>query len=116
MNVINRKPKDFLVISGDDALTLPLLACGADGVISVVANAYPDKFSEMVRLALDGNFEKARKIHYQLLPIIHACFKEGSPAGVKTFLALQEKIKANVRLPLTEVSLNLSKEIKKLLS
>ncbi|HPX58906.1 MAG TPA: 4-hydroxy-tetrahydrodipicolinate synthase [Bacteroidales bacterium] len=116
MNVINRKPKDFLVISGDDALTLPLLACGADGVISVVANAYPDKFSEMVRLALDGNFEKARKIHYLLLPIIHACFKEGSPAGVKTFLALQEKIKANVRLPLTEVSLSLSKEIKKLLS
>ena len=69
----------------------------------------------MVRLALDGNFEKTRKIHYQF-SYNTRLFKEGSPAGVKTFLALQEKIKANVRLPLTEVSLNLSKEIKKLLS
>ena len=63
MKIIQHRPKDFLVISGDDAITLPLLACGADGVISVIANAFPKDFSEMVRVGLEGNFEKARKLH-----------------------------------------------------
>ena len=67
MQIISSKPKDFLVISGDDAITLPLMACGADGVISVVANAYPKAFSEMVRLCLANRFDKARALHYQFI-------------------------------------------------
>ena len=72
MKIIQHKPKDFLVISGDDVITLPFLACGGDGVISVISNAYPKDFSEMVRLALDGNYDRARKIHYKLLDVMHA--------------------------------------------
>ena len=74
MRIIKNKPKDFLVISGDDSITLPIIACGGDGVISVIANAMPKDFSEMVRSALDGNFDKARRLHYKLMEITHAIF------------------------------------------
>ncbi|MEP7265652.1 MAG: 4-hydroxy-tetrahydrodipicolinate synthase, partial [Bacteroidota bacterium] len=84
MNIIKSKPKDFLVISGDDNITLPLIATGADGVISVVANAYPGKFSTMVRTALSGDFVKARKLHYDILDLIPLIFSEGNPAGIKS--------------------------------
>ena len=104
MQIIQRKPKDFLVISGDDALTLPLLACGADGVISTVANAFPKEFSTMVKLAQTGDFDNAKTIHYQLLDCITACFKDGSPSGVKTFLQEKRLIEDHVRLPLVPVN------------
>lgn len=111
MRIMQDKPQGFSVISGDDALTLPLLACGLDGVISVVANAYPAEMSQMVRLALKGDFTKAREIHYRLLPVMQACFKEGSPSGVKCFLQAMGKIEGHVRLPLADVSEKLQQEI-----
>lgn len=104
MKIIKHKPDHFLVISGDDAITLPLLSVGADGVISVIANAYPQEFSTMVNEARMGNFYQAQKIHYLLLDIIQACFKEGSPAGIKAVLNLKNKMENVLRLPLTKVS------------
>lgn len=104
MEIIKNKPKDFLVISGDDALTLPLIAAGADGVISVVANAFPKEFSEMVDLALAGNMKKAREIHYKLLKFINAIFEDGSPSGVKAALEVMELCSNNLRLPLVKVN------------
>jgi len=104
MHIIQHRPKDFLVISGDDAITLPLIACGADGVISVVANAFPKEFSTMVNLAKAGDFDNAKTIHYQLLDCITACFKDGSPAGVKAFLQEKGLIEDHVRLPLVKIN------------
>ena len=104
MYIIKHKPKDFLVISGDDAITLPLMAVGADGLISVVANAFPAQIAQMVHLAQEGNFSEAAIIHNRLLDITQACFKEGNPAGVKAFLAIQNRLEYYLRLPLTRVS------------
>lgn len=104
MNVIRNKPDDFLVISGDDMITLPLLAAGADGVISVVANAFPKQFSEMVRLSLKGNFEKAREIHFSLFDFTHHIFSEGNPAGIKAALNILNICQEHVRLPLVNAS------------
>jgi len=104
MEIIRDKPSGFDVISGDDAITFPMIALGATGVISVVANAFPADFSIMVEEARGGNFELARKIHYGMLDIINGLFTEGSPAGVKAILADAGIIKNVVRLPLTPVS------------
>lgn len=104
MEIINNRPKNFLMLSGDDVITLPLLACGADGVISVVANAYPRTFSNMVSLALEGNFDKARKLHYKILNIMKLLFVEGNPAGIKAALKAQNICQEIVRLPLYNVS------------
>jgi 4-hydroxy-tetrahydrodipicolinate synthase len=111
MSIIKNRPADFLVISGDDSLTLPLMGTGADGVISVVANAYPKIFSEMVRKALKGNFVEARKLHYQLLDVIPMLFTEGSPPGIKAILNAMNLCDENVRLPLVPVSKNLRKAL-----
>jgi len=102
--IIKYKPAGFEVISGDDAITLPMIALGAIGVISVVANAYPAKFSEMVRLSLDNNFEEARKLHYQLTDITISLFEEGSPSGVKAFLSEMGICGNYFRLPVYKVS------------
>lgn len=102
MKIIKNKPKNFLVISGDDNLTLPILAAGGDGVISVVANAFPASFSEMVRLCLKHKFEAAQKLHYGLLDITDQLFADGNPGGVKFALSLLKKCGPAVRLPLTE--------------
>jgi len=104
MYLIKHKPEDFLIISGDDAITLPLMAVGANGLISVVANAFPSEIAQMVHLAQEGNFKEAAIIHNNLLDITQACFKEGSPAGVKAFLAIQNRLEYYLRLPLTRVS------------
>ena len=104
MKIIKNKPKDFLVISGDDVISLPMIACGADGVISVISNAYPKDFSEMIRIALDGNFEKSRKLHYKLLEIMHAIFIDGNPSGVKGLMTAMGICSEHVRLPLTAVN------------
>ena len=114
MYLVKHKPANFLVISGDDAITLPLMVVGADGLISVVANAFPAEMAQMVHEALDGNFKEAAIVHNQLLDIIQACFKEGSPAGVKAFLALQGKMEYGLRLPLTRVSIEHQSYIKEL--
>lgn len=102
--ILQEKPENFLVISGDDALSLPLLAAGMDGVISVAANAYPAAFSSMVRYCLAGNFDEARIINNRLLPVYDLLFAENNPAGVKAFLHLQGLLKNQVRLPLVPLS------------
>lgn len=104
--LINR-PKDFLVISGDDNLTFPIMALGADGVISVAANAFPRDLSLMVRLCLKGEYEKARKLHYRFLEIYKLLFIEGNPVGVKASLAALKICSEFVRLPLVHASKNL---------
>jgi 4-hydroxy-tetrahydrodipicolinate synthase len=104
MQIIKNKPDNFKVISGDDALTLPIIALGGEGVISVVANAFPKQFSNLVNYALKGEYEKARDLHFKLLDIINALFEEGSPSGVKAVLEIMKIAKNNVRLPLAPVS------------
>ncbi len=111
MQIVKNKPDDFLVLSGDDALTLPLLSCGFDGVISVVSNAFPSEFSTMVWDALNGGFAKARVNHYKLIDIIESMFEQGNPAGIKAFLTLKGFIENNLRLPLVPVSGNLFAKI-----
>ena len=112
MQLASRSPKDFLLISGDDALTLPLIACGFSGVISVLQNAFPAQFSRIVKLMLEGRFCEAREAHLKFLPIIDTLFAEGSPSGVKAYLELQGKAKNVVRLPLATVSDTLYAKIK----
>ncbi len=104
MQIISDKPDGFELISGDDGLTLPLIACGAIGVISVVANAYPAQFSTMVNQCLKGNFSEARPIHEKMLPIIHSLFAEGSPGGVKAYLSAMGIVEESFRLPVVGVS------------
>jgi len=104
MEIIRNKPSGFMVISGDDGITMPLIAAGADGVISVVANAYPLTFSKMVKAALKGNLEEARKLHYQLLPFIDSLFADGSPGGIKAALEVMKLVPNNLRLPVVKVN------------
>src|ERR1035437_2857653 len=115
MTIINNKPKDFLVISGDDNLTLPLIACGGDGVISVVANAFPKSFSDMVRAALKGDFDTARTLHYQTFEITKALFADGNPGGVKIALELLAICGSDVRLPLVKPRKEVQKALKRLI-
>ena len=102
--VIKNRPSDFLVLSGDDGLTLPLISAGADGVISVTANAFPMQFSEMVNFALETNFKSARELHYKLIDFTNAIFADGSPSGIKAALELKNLCHNYLRLPLVPVS------------
>lgn len=104
MEIIRNRPKGFLVISGDDALTMPLIAAGADGVISVVANSYPQAFSKMVNATLKGQLDEARRLHYLLLPFIDALFADGSPGGIKAALDIMKIVPNNLRLPVVKVN------------
>lgn len=104
MAIIQDKPKDFLVISGEDGLTFPIVACGGKGVISVVANAYPKIFSDMVRATLYGEIESGREKHYQLKKFIDLLFAEGNPGGIKAALQILGICEDNLRLPLWKVS------------
>jgi 4-hydroxy-tetrahydrodipicolinate synthase len=115
MQIISEKPEGFELISGDDGLTLPLIACGAIGVISVVANAYPAPFSSMVKSCLAGNFAEARPIHEKMLPIINSLFAEGSPSGVKAYLAAMNIMEEAFRLPVVGVSDQLKRQIRELM-
>src|SRR6218665_879401 len=104
MEIIRCKPSDFLLLSGDDAITLPIIAAGGDGVISVVANSFPAQFSQMVAASLKGDFVTARKLHYDLLPITKLFFTEGNPGGVKIALEELGWMAPHMRLPLVQVS------------
>jgi 4-hydroxy-tetrahydrodipicolinate synthase len=116
MQIIAGKPQGFEVISGDDGLALPLIACGAIGVISVVANAYPRQYSDMINLCLEGKFNEAREAHEKILPIINTLFAEGSPSGVKAYLSLMKIVKETFRLPVVGVGADLKKKITELLN
>ena len=104
MELIQFRSEGFGILSGDDAITLPLIAAGADGVISVVANAFPTEFSNMVTDSLAGDFVNARKEHYKLLPITKMFFEEGNPGGVKVALNVLGIMEEKMRLPLYPVS------------
>ncbi len=112
MELIRIKPADFTVISGDDGLTMPLIAAGVQGVISVIANAFPKDWSDMVRHALNYEFDKASHIHYRYLPTISNMFAEGNPAGVKAYLTEMNMIENILRLPMVSVSNSLCQKIK----
>ncbi|MCI5709947.1 MAG: 4-hydroxy-tetrahydrodipicolinate synthase [Prevotella sp.] len=99
-DIIKNKPADFDVISGDDALTFPMIACGAVGVISVIGNALPKEFSRMIRLEFNGEYEPARKIHHKFTELYTLLFVDGNPAGVKALLSEMGMIENVLRLPL----------------
>ena len=104
MEIIENKPENFLVLSGDDALTFSMIMLGADGVISVVANAFPEGFSKLVNYARDSKVQEARELHYSLLEIINLLFTDGNPAGVKAALEILGIIGNNLRLPMVPVT------------
>ncbi len=116
MEIINNKPEGFYVISGDDAITLPFVASGGDGVISVIANAFPQGFSDMVRAALAMDLTTAQKLHYKYFSLIHYLFVEGNPAGVKTVLNELQITGNTVRLPLVNVSEQTKNKIKEIIA
>ncbi len=116
MSIIRERPKNFLVLSGDDAIALPAVAAGADGVISVVGNAFPEEFSEMIRLALENRFEEARVLHYNLLEIIQSLFIESNPSGIKEVMKYLGICDNYTRLPLVPVTEETSGKIYKLLA
>lgn len=98
--IIKNKPSSFDVISGDDALTFPMISCGAIGVISVIGNALPKEFSKMIRLEFRGEYEGARKIHHKFIDLFSLLFIDGNPAGVKAMLHEMGMIENVLRLPL----------------
>jgi len=103
MEILRERPEGFCVLSGDDAITLPLIALGGDGLISVASNEAPQLMSRMVELALDGDWEQARELHYRLLPLMEVNFIESSPGPVKAALAMMGMIEENYRLPLVPI-------------
>jgi 4-hydroxy-tetrahydrodipicolinate synthase len=113
MQIIKYRPSGFGVLSGDDNLTMPLIAAGADGVISVVANAFPALFSTMVHSAMNGELEVARAAHYKLFDVTKMFFEQGNPGGVKAALAHMQLMDEYMRLPLFPVSDELRKRIEK---
>jgi 4-hydroxy-tetrahydrodipicolinate synthase len=104
MQILQGRPDDFSVLSGDDWLTLAVIAAGGDGLVSVASNELPGQMRAMVALLLSGEFEKAREWHYRLLPLMEANFLESNPAPVKAALALAGRISNELRLPLVPVT------------
>lgn len=115
-DIIKNKPADFMVISGDDGITFPLITLGAVGVISVIGNAFPKEFSRMVRLALQGDYENARNIHHRFTELIELLFVEGNPAGVKSMLAVMGLINNKLRLPLVPNTIKTYEKIRQVLN
>ncbi len=113
MRIIKGKPENFLVISGDDMLTIPVIASGGAGVISVLANAWPSEWSELVNHALKNNLKQAREIHFRFMEVIELLFADGNPSGIKAFMSLRNLCKNNLRLPLVPVSKNVMARIQK---
>lgn len=107
MKIAQKKPDDFLLLSGEDVLTMPMISAGANGVISVTANAYPKTFTEMVRAAINNDFEKARKLHYDLFQFSELIFEDGNPSGIKAALQIMDISQSAVRSPITTISRSL---------
>jgi 4-hydroxy-tetrahydrodipicolinate synthase len=116
MHILKNMPEDFLFVSGDDHISLPLVACGSKGVISVVANCFPKDFSELIRLSLKNEFEKAAQLHLKLLPAYDLLFVENNPAGVKAFLYELKLIENELRLPLVPLSASYHQKVKDFLA
>ena len=111
MEIVKHKPDNFTLLSGDDAITLPLISIGVEGVISVVANALPERFSNMVHSAISGDFARAHHEHYELIDMTRLMFSEGNPGGVKEALLAREICGNSMRLPLVNVSDGLRDQI-----
>ena len=111
-DILRKKPAGFSLVSGDDEFTLPVTLAGGDGVISVIGQAYPKLFSDMIKLAKENKVKEAYAIHNQLVELIRLIFAEGNPCGVKTVLAEMGIIKNHLRLPLIKASENLQDRIK----
>lgn len=115
-DIIKNKPEDFMVISGDDGITFPLITLGAEGVISVIGNAFPYEFSRMVRLALNGQYDAARDIHYRFNELFKLLFVDGNPAGVKSILSVMGMIENKLRLPLVPTTITTFEKIRVVLN
>jgi 4-hydroxy-tetrahydrodipicolinate synthase len=111
MRIIQKKPKDFMVISGDDMIALPMVLAGGAGVISVMGQGLPKDFSQMIQLGLKGNSVEAYKLHYKLMDGIDYIFEEGNPAGIKALLSKLNLCQVNVRLPLVQASYDLQQKL-----
>ncbi|HVF87782.1 MAG TPA: 4-hydroxy-tetrahydrodipicolinate synthase [Pyrinomonadaceae bacterium] len=116
MSILRERPAGFRVLSGDDSLTLALIALGADGLISVASNEAPALMSQMVTLALAGDWAEARKLHYRLLPLMEANFIESSPGPVKAALTMMNLVEENLRLPLVPVGEKTRARLREVLS
>lgn len=120
MELISKKPKDFLVIAGDDSLALPFMSLGADGAISVIANAFPKEFSDIIHYAANNDYVNARKAHYKILPLMHTLLKSGNPAGIKAAVNIRGLCEYYFRLPVYGVNDEqfeiIKKEVLKLLN
>jgi len=103
MEILRERPPNFSVLSGDDAVTLPLIALGAEGIVSVASNEIPDLMSRMTELALEGNWPEARELHYRLLPLMEINFIESSPGPVKAAMSMMGLLEENFRLPLVPI-------------
>jgi 4-hydroxy-tetrahydrodipicolinate synthase len=104
MEILRERPSNFAVLSGDDAVTLPLIALGAEGIVSVASNEIPDLMSRMTGLALAGDWEAARELHYRILPLMEVNFIESSPGPVKAAMAMMGLLEENFRLPLVPIT------------
>ena len=111
MRLIKNKPKDFLVISGDDMIALPMVLCGGAGVISVIGQGVPKDFSQMIQYGLKGDILKANELHYKAMNSIDYIFEEGNPAGIKALLKKRNICSENVRLPLVKASYDLQQKL-----
>ncbi|MEO7523091.1 MAG: 4-hydroxy-tetrahydrodipicolinate synthase [Ferruginibacter sp.] len=116
MRILRDRPEDFLVVSGDDPLALPQIACGMDGVISVAANSFPKQFSDMIRFCLQQDMSSAKKLNDILMDAYQLMFEENNPAGVKAFLYELDLIENEMRLPVTPLSGELHQAVKKYLN
>jgi 4-hydroxy-tetrahydrodipicolinate synthase len=116
MEILRERPANFSVLSGDDAVTLPLIALGADGIVSVASNEIPDLMSRLAELALDGNWREARELHYRLLPLMEVNFIESSPGPVKAAMAMMGLLDENFRLPLVPVQQKSRARIREVIS
>ena len=114
-DIIKNKPKDFMVISGDDGITFPLITLGAVGVISVIGNAFPKEFSRMVRLALNGDYANSLLIHHRFTELFKLLFVDGNPAGVKSILNAMGYIENKLRLPLVPTRITTFEKIREVL-
>ena len=114
--IIKNKPRDFMVISGDDGITFPLITLGAVGVISVIGNAFPREFSRMVRLSLDGDYKRALQIHHRFTELFSLLFVDGNPAGVKCLLNAMGFIENELRLPLVPTRITTYEKIRTVLN
>jgi len=116
MEILRERPANFSVLSGDDAVTLPLMALGADGIVSVASNEIPDLMSRMTNLALDGKWDEARELHYRILPLMEVNFIESSPGPVKSAMAMMGLLEENFRLPLVPITDNSRDKVREVIT